>query len=361
MIKNLTRVSNQNINTIFENYSHHLNHAIKNKGFIKTIYHLIKSYPHRQEEFKISKEIPKVSSTYMSPEISHFIKTHNFDTYKTKFTMYNTNINLTICSIHPIEVQTYLFYIKLVLHFCLQSASKKHTEIHFKLIFTDIGKTCPTIPVEPYHINSGQTDPNKNEIMIFRKEEWLKVFIHECFHLFSLDFCDVDINYNKMFKDLYNIESEFLLFEAYTEFWARTMNLSIVSYFTVKNIRLKEFERIMIINIQVERLYCMAQMNHLLNRMGLTYESLFQELKFREKTNFFCYYILTSVLFYNYGDTMLWFMNNNTNLLQFSNKNVHIFFEFIKQRYRAPDFLTFIKQINKPLHNCNMAAFDINF
>jgi len=360
MIKKLTTVSNQNINNIFENYPDLLDHTI-NKGFIKTIYHLIKKYHFKKEDYELTTETPKVSSTYMAPTISKFITTNSFHTYKMKFTMYNTIINLTIYSIHKIDVQNYLFFIKLVLHICLQSASKKHTELNFKLIFTDIGKTCPTIPVEPAHINSGQSDPNKNEIMIFRKEEWFKVFIHECFHLFNLDFCDLDITYTGMFKDLYNIESEFLLFEAYTEFWARTINLSIVSYYTAPTITLKNFEKLVTINIQVERLFCIAQMNHLLNRMGLTYESLFQELKLREKTNFFCYYVLTSVLFYNYNDTMLWCMNNNTNLLQFSNENVSLFFEFIKQRHRAPEFLDFIKQINRPLHNCNMAAFDILF
>jgi len=360
MIKKLTTVSNQNINNIFENYSHLLTHDVNTK-FIKTLYQLIKMYHYKKEEFQLTTETPIVSSTYMAPTISQFIKTHSFNCYKTMFSMQNTNINLTIFSVHPIDVQNYLFYIKLVLHICLQSASKKHSEMHFKIILTDISKTCPTIPVEPAHINSGQSDPTKNEIMIFRKEEWLKVFIHECFHLFCLDFCDLNITYTGMFKDLYNIESEFLLFEAYTEFWARTINLSIVSYYTVKNISLKNFERVIMINIQVERLFCMAQMNHLLHRMGLTYESLFEERKLREKTNFFCYYILTSVLFYNYNETMMWFMNNNTNLLQFSNKNVNSFFEFIKERYKAPEFLAFIKQINKPLHNCNMAAFDILF
>jgi hypothetical protein len=95
--------------------------------------------------------------------------------------------------------------------------------------------------------------------------------------------------------------------------------------------------------------------------MGLTYESLFDQLRLSEKTNFFCYYVLTSVLFYNYDESMGWFLQNNDSLLQFSNKNVVPFFQFIKQRHRAPEFLDFIKQINKPLHNCNMSAFDIQF
>ena len=49
MIKTLTRVSNQNINNIFENYSQYLNHGMKNKGFIKILYDLIRSYKFKKD------------------------------------------------------------------------------------------------------------------------------------------------------------------------------------------------------------------------------------------------------------------------------------------------------------------------
>lgn len=360
MIKSLTKVSNQNINNIFENYSQHLKYEIKNKSFIKKMYDLIKSYKFKKEEFNITMDRPNVESPYMSPSISQFIKSNTFYNYETKFSM-DANIILNIYSVNKIDIQKYLFYIKLVLHICMQSASKKNNELRFKIILTDINKTCPTIPVDPSHINSGQTDPNTNEIIIFRKEEWLKVYIHECIHLFNLDFCDANINYKQLFKPLYNVESDFLFFEAYTEYWARTINLSIISFYTTTKTSIQQFEILLLINIQVERLYCIAQMNHLLSKMDLTYESLFNELTLREKTNFFCYYVLTSVLFYNYDETMGWFLQNNDSLLQFSNKNVLPFFKFIKQRHRRPEFLYFIKHMDKPLHNCNMSAFDIQF
>ena len=359
MIKQLTKLSNQNINNIFENYPHLLHHTM-NTHFIKRMYQLIKSYQYKKEEFTLTTDIPTATGTFMSPRISSFINSHSFINYTTRFLMNDTNIHLSIHSIQPINIQNYLFYIKLVLHICLQSSSKKHTEIHFKIILTDIEKTCPTIPVEMDHINSGETDPNQNKVMIFRKEEWFKVYIHECIHLFELDFCNEHINYQRLFKPLFKMKSEFLFFEAYTEFWARTINISILSYYTVHRIKPADFERIVMINLQVERLFCIAQMNHLLNRMGLTYESL-NRSTMRENTSFFCYYVLTSVLFYNYNDTMDWFVKNNINILQFSKKNVYLFFEFIKQRYRAPDFLAFIKQLDQPLHNCNMSAFDILF
>jgi hypothetical protein len=363
MIKTLTKVSNQNINNIFENYSQYLNYDIKNKGFIKILYDLIRSYKYKKEVFNVIIDKPIINasdSPYMAPNILQFIKTQTFYNYGTQFLMDNTNIILNVYSISKIDIQKYLFYIKLVLHICINTTTKKHNELKFKILLTDYIKICPTIPVEAKHVNSGQTDPNINEIMIYRKEEWFKVYIHECIHLFELDFCTTNMDYKSMFKQLYNVESDFLFFEAYTEYWARTINLSIVSYYATNKISQKDFENIVTINIQVERLYCIAQMNHLLYKMGLTYEDLFRQLILRENTNFFCYYVLTSVLFYNYDDSMGWFLQNNGGI-QFAKQNIVPFFEFIKQRHRTPEFLSFIKKMNKPLHNCNMSAFDIQF
>ena len=44
-----------------------------------------------------------------------------------------------------------------------------------------------------YHVNTGYTqhsliNSNYKDIIIFRKEEWFKVFIHECIHAYNLDF-----------------------------------------------------------------------------------------------------------------------------------------------------------------------------
>ena len=44
------------------------------------------------------------------------------------------------------------------------------------------------------HVNTAftRTCPKKSEIVVFRKEEWFKVFIHESFHNFGLDFSDMN-------------------------------------------------------------------------------------------------------------------------------------------------------------------------
>ena len=56
--------------------------------------------------------------------------------------------------------------------------------------------------------------------MYFRKEEWLKVLIHECFHAFNMDFHEEKINFKNLFQTSFFIDSEFLVFESFVEFWA---------------------------------------------------------------------------------------------------------------------------------------------
>ena len=363
-ITKLTKQSNSNINNIFENYPQFMNYTIKNTYFIKLLYTLLDKSSDLELDHTIDKtrEHIHVNSSYVSPEITQFIRDNEFYTYKTILQIKNITFNISFHSIDEINIERYLYFVKIVLNMCSQSHNNK--EFNFKIILTDFKKTYPCIPIEPAHINSGLTYPAKNEVILFRKEEWLKVFIHECFHLFCLDFCDVDLDFKRLFKPLYNIESDFLFFETLTEFWARTINIAIISYSTKKYIMYDEFASLMQINIQVERIYCICQMNNLLSKMGFTYESLMDKersLLFKENTNFFCYYVLTSVLFFHYEQTMAWFIEHNETLLQFSKnkQNVYLFFQYIKQIYRNPAFLKMIKNLNLNINNCNMTAFEM--
>jgi len=366
-IQKLTPISNKNINSLFKHYSSHLDYKV-DPTYIKPLYRLIKqSNVEAEQNYKTSKGNPKLSSAYMSKEITEYIKSHSFHEYTTNYNIESTNVIVGIHSHTKIDPQPYLFFIKLVLLMCTKSATatlkqKEQKVIHIQIILTPIKKTYPETPVEPYHINSGLTCPNKNEITVFRKEEWLKVFIHECFHLFNLDFSDTNINYTRMFKNVYHVKSEFLLFETFTEFWARIFNLSIVSYFTKDKISYREFEKSMKLNIQIERLYSIAQMNHLLKKMNYTYEDLiaFNKPILTENTNFFCYYVLTAVLFFDINHTMNWLIKHNS-FIQFSNNNVYPFIDYIIHIHKTPQLLSFVRQLNKPLYNANMAAFEILF
>jgi len=184
--------------------------------------------------------------------------------------------------------------------------------------------------------------------------------------LFCLDFATNESEYVKLFKPLFNISSEFLFFESLCEFWARTLNLAIISYSTTKNILYEDFEMLIKTNIKLETIYSLLQMKYILGNMGFTYESLMDKnrlMEYKENTNLFCYYVLTPILLFHYEQTMNWFVDNNQTILQFtkSHKNVLLFFYYIKSIYNRPELMKYIHNLNEyELTNNYMSLFEMS-
>ena len=74
-------------------------------------------------------------------------------------------------------------------------------------------------------INSGSCSLNNNTIQIWRKEEILKVTLHECIHLLEYDQTGEDYLLKEFYKKKYKISSSSMnIYEAYTEVWAELIN-----------------------------------------------------------------------------------------------------------------------------------------
>jgi hypothetical protein len=374
-IAKLTPTSNKNINYIFENYESKLKFEIKDTYFIKLLYTLLDKASDTIIEHTITtdnKPVKNIDSPFMSPEILNFINKNEFIHHTITFKIKDATYIVNIYTQTEIQLNKYIYFIKLILIMCAQNAETRYNVFTFKLILTDFKKEQPVMPVKPDTTNSGATScplkegpDDHKEIIIFRKEEWFKVFIHECFHLFCLDFSSSDKDYAKLFKPLFNIESDFLFFESLCEFWARTLNIAVISYSTKKNIMYEEFEELMKINIQVEKIYSFLQMKYILGNMGFTYESLMDKnrvLPFKETTNMFCYYVLTPVLLFHYEQTMAWFVEHNQTLLQFTKdtKSILLFFHYIKSIYKHKPLLEMIDSLDSyKLTNNYMSVFEI--
>jgi hypothetical protein len=192
------------------------------------------------------------------------------------------------------------------------------------------------------------TCPAVSEIVVFRKEEWLKVLMHETFHNFALDFSDMNIGrFNERMLSIFKVESEVNLFEAYTEFWAEIMNAVFCSFYLLQD---KEQEEEFLSNceffINFERTYGFFQMVKTLNFMGLTYKDLYskseeskilRETMYKEKSNVLAYYVITLVLMNNYQGFLSWCDTHNLSLLQFkkSTSNLEDFCKFIEKNYKT--------------------------
>ena len=105
---------------------------------------------------------------------------------------------------------------------------KCSNNINIYLFLTDFKKELPNDKnkmITPKNVNSAFTYgcKNNNKIVIFRNEEWKKVLLHESFHTFNLDFHINNFSeLKKMLASLYQIKSDFLVFETYCEFFAST-------------------------------------------------------------------------------------------------------------------------------------------
>ena len=339
----LTPNSNKNIDYILKNYESKLNFEIKDTYFIKLLYTLLD----RASDTIIEHDI---NTSDISLDILNIKKIihHNI-----KFKIKDANYNVNIYTENEINLNKYIYIIKLILIMCSQHAITKYNVFTFKIILTDFKNEQP-MPLS-------ETNQDDHKEIILKKEEWLKCFIHECFHLFCLDFIN-DKDYSKLFKSLFNIENDFLLFDSLCDFWARTINIAIISYLSKKIIMYEEFEKQMTINIQIEKIYSILQMKYILSNMGITYESLINKTMDIPNSNLLCYYVLTPILFFYYEQTMGWFVEQDQTLLQFTkdNKSILLFFYYIKSIYKHTPLLDMIDSLNSyELTNNYMTVFEI--
>ena len=229
------------------------------------------------------------------------------------------------------------------------------------LYFTSLEKSLPNSNIDildQIHVNTAFTTtcPINSEIVIFRKEEWFKVLIHESFHNFALDFSDMNTNEStKDILSIFPVSSEVNLYESYTEFWGEIMNALFCSFLNLKNkSNVEEFLSNFEFYINFERTYSFFQLVKSLEFMGLNYKNLYSESKqsqilrntlYKEKTNVLAYYVIKTILINNYQGFLIWCKQNNFSLLQFkkTTTNQREFCNFIRKNYKTKTMIENIK------------------
>lgn len=235
----------------------------------------------------------------------------------------------------------------------LYSSKQCANSIVIYFYFTSLEKQLPKTNIhilDEQHVNTAFTTtcPKNSEIVIFRHEEWFKVFIHETFHNFGLDFSDMNNNECHHFLlNIFKVKSDVNVYEAYTEFWAEIINCLFCSFYTLKD---KNNEKEFLSNaeffINFERSYNLFQLVKILNFMGLRYQDLYlnnlqsetlRKALYKENTNVLSYYVIKTVLLNNYPDFLLWCEKNNLSLIAFKKTivNQRKFCKFIEKGYNS--------------------------
>jgi hypothetical protein len=185
---------------------------------------------------------------------------------------------------------------------------------------------------------------DSGEIIIYREEEWRKVFIHETFHCFCFDVApQIEADMRTGVSELFTVSSKLNVAEAYSETWARIINAAYASYVSTKkgSDSLDEFAVYFNFTIEIERMFSLMQMNKILHYQNINFGLLTNgnaykvgpSNAFREKsnafvredqsTNVFGYYILTGILMNGYVDFIIWCQKHNTNLFIFPNVSTY--------------------------------------
>jgi hypothetical protein len=209
-------------------------------------------------------------------------------------------------------------------HFANKSCS--HT-LNLKFYFTNLKKRLPNrrhSPLDTIHVNTAFTYgcTPVNEINLFRKEEWFKVFIHETFHSLGFDFCNSNFAaVDQALGTTFSVKTDFKIYETYCETWAETMYFLFLSFFTTnsKDAALDKFGKI----LRLETCYSMFQCSKVLGHSALSYSRVIDTSKsapkYSELSPVFSYYVVKSLVLFSWNDFIQWCHTNNSNIFQFKN------------------------------------------
>jgi hypothetical protein len=314
-------------------------------------------------------------------EIRKHIDEYSLSLMTYSFHLFERNINIIFLTEdgnpeHQIEIyNNYVDYMLVWLYIVDSYASRScSSELKIYIYHTSLLKNLPSsnvIVLNENNVNTAftRTCPKDSEIVVFRKEEWFKAFMHETFHNFALDFSDMNTSIcNSKILSIFKVNSDVNLFEAYTEFWARIMNALFCSYINMKNKNdINEFLTNTEFFINFERMFAFFQMVKILNFMDMSYKNLYEKniqsenirrTMYKEDTNVLSYYIITLILFNNYQDFLSWCDTNNTSLLQFKKTilNLDNFCKFIEKKYKTKSMLDGISCTEKLLLKVNKSV-----
>lgn len=200
----------------------------------------------------------------------------------------------------------------------------------------------PTIPTAS-DINTAFTTScqQDNEILIYRYEEWFKVFLHETMHCLGFDFSELNISkYNdRVLSNLYRGVSrttDLRIYESYCEFWGELLNILFSLYSVqkrqtrIQSPHLSKTKRRVSDLFPVRRLeamihnelvYTRYQCAKVLDYFSISYADLcdLPTLEYREKTHFISYYFLKLGLWENMNTTLNWCVTHHSpqNPIQF--------------------------------------------
>lgn len=232
--------------------------------------------------------------------------------------------------------------------------NREHIQI--MLVMTPLEKYIPEPgqKVDETHANTAFTyscSP-KNRIIIYRKEDWFKTFIHETFHCLGLDFCDHRYanEFNSKIAQMFpgtDASTDYRIYESYCEIWAQIINHLFSIPKGSKSVFAK-FER----QMRKDTAFVIYQTQKYLDVYGLSYSDLLtndnnnkNDGLYKEDTNVFSYFMLRSSLLWNLEEFLKYCVQNtnaNQLFIDFGDNDedkIAKYVDLIERTHKDPGFL----------------------
>lgn len=291
------------------------------------------------------KKVNMIDSEFIPKKIEEYIRINIKYKYVISYNYKNYIIKINYFSAEKIN-NTDLFkkIIKRIIFMMIISNTYKNLNIEiydtpFKKEFKcDNHKKCGKLSQN--NVNSGLS--YLNNIVIFRKEEMLKLLIHELIHALDIDNKFETVQDKIKLLKLFNInENNLLVNESYVESWAIIINLFLVIQEKNTN-QSEEFKKNLFRTyIKKEIVHSFQQCAKLclyynINDFNKIYRNNKNSIEYIDSVNTFSYHIIKTINLYNIRK----FLKN------FCDKNY-----ILKPKYNYRTYIKFIVKYNKTIAN----------
>jgi hypothetical protein len=270
--------------------------------------------------------------------------TYKFSVGDRSVTLHFMEFNKQPNQLDMLQMQAHARRVCALLHLVSLHAGRDtcSSRLSIYIYLTDFEKRFPTqqgLPLDAEHANTGMSYhcTRDNDIVVYRKEEWFKVLIHESFHAFGLSFIESDMPpgvnaaMQAMLQKMYAISHPVRIYETYCEIWARILTVmfdcfaedgtqSSNSINAITELQLQVFMDCAMEGLEANARFARQQCAKLLRYAGISHailaiptaenRAIIAE-KYRENTNVFAYYFLTCVLLHSPDEFMGWCYKNN--------------------------------------------------
>jgi hypothetical protein len=292
-----------------------------------------------------------MESTYFPEEIQHHILNEQSTVITYQFTVLDRRaivLHFVVFNTPSPDLKKMLARAKRVcalMHLVSMHASRStcSATLNIFIYMTKFKKLFPVArgqALEAEHANTGLTYhcARNNDLVVYRKQEWFKVLIHELFHAFGLSFIEsdmppgVDAAMQVMLKKTYAIATPVRVYETYCEIWARVLNVCFACFSPsdesrfggggnpILNLKLNAFSECVMDGLHRDAQFALQQFAQIMRYMDIPCAVMCNPTKenraivaekYRENTNVFAYYVMTCALLNSPDVFLAWCYKNN--------------------------------------------------